>query len=242
MTDLRTRFSLQGQVAIVTGAGKGIGRASALALAQAGADVALAARTRGPGVASFFYFDARFERDAVKLMPGEYFAHDDGLLLTTTLGSCVAACLWDRRAQVGGMNHFMLPAGGGAAALAASGRYGSYAMELLINALMKRGATRATLEAKVFGGAQLVSGMDLMNIGELNTAFVLDYLQAERIAVVAADVRGSAARKVCFDPARGKAMVKRLARSADDAIAVQDRAAARREAGAAAASGSVDLF
>lgn len=203
---------------------------------------ALRSRARGPGVASFFYFDPRFASDAVKLMPGEYFAHDERVLLTTTLGSCIAACLWDRRAQVGGMNHFMLPQGGSAAAREASGRYGSYAMELLINELMKRGATRATLEAKVFGGAQLVSGMDLMNIGELNTAFVLDYLQAERIAVVAADVRGSAARKVCFDPARGKAMVKRLARSADDAIAVQDRAAARREAGAAAAGGSVDLF
>lgn len=201
---------------------------------------AIAARTRGPGVASFFYFDARFERDAVKLMPGEYFAHDDGLLLTTTLGSCVAACLWDRRAQVGGMNHFMLPAGGGAAALAASGRYGSYAMELLINALMKRGATRATLEAKVFGGAQLISGMHSMNIGAANTDFVLDYLKTERIPVVARDVLGSAARKVCFVAASGQAMVRRLAGAPHDALFASERATARRRP--AAPGGTVDLF
>ncbi len=111
-------------------------------------------RARGPGVASFLCFDGRFRRDAVKLLPGEYFAHDNDVRLTTTFGSCIAACLWDARAQVSGMNHFMLHEGGGAAALAASGRYGSYAMELLINDLMKRGATRATLEAKVFGGAR----------------------------------------------------------------------------------------
>ncbi len=201
---------------------------------------ALRARTRGPGVASFFYFDAHFERDAVKLMPGEYFAHDDDMLLMTTLGSCVAACLWDREKQVGGMNHFMLPEGGGAAALAASGRYGSYAMELLINELMKRGATRATLEAKVFGGAQLISGMSSLNIGEANTGFVLDYLKAERIPVVARDVLGSAARKICFLPASGKAMVKRLARTPQDAIFSRERSDARHTP--PAPGGSVDLF
>ncbi len=202
----------------------------------------LRACARGPGVASFFYFDARFERDAVKLMPGEYFAHDDAVLLSTTLGSCVAACLWDREKRVGGMNHFMLPEGGDAGALAASGRYGSYAMELLINALMKRGATRATLEAKVFGGAQLISGMSSLAIGEANTAFVLDYLKTERIPVVARDVLGSVARKICFLPASGKAMVKRLARTPQDAIFVRERSEARHQLLPAAPGGTVDLF
>lgn len=203
---------------------------------------ALRARTHAPGVASFFYFDAHFGRDAVKLLPGEYFAHDNDVLLMTTLGSCIAACLWDARAQVGGMNHFMLPEGGGSdAALEASGRYGSYAMELLINDLMKRGATRATLEAKIFGGAQVISGMDSLNIGEANTAFVLDYLTAERIPIVASDVLGNVARKVCFIPGSGKAMVKRLACAPDAAIFGRDRAAARQGT-PASAGGSVDLF
>lgn len=203
---------------------------------------ALRARAREPGVASFFYFDAHFGSDAVKLLPGEYFAHDNDVLLMTTLGSCIAACLWDRQAQVGGMNHFMLPEGGGATLPAASGRYGTYAMELLINELMKRGATRATLEAKVFGGAQVIGGMYSLKVGEANTAFVLDYLKTERIPVVARDVLGGFARKVCFLPRSGKAMVKRLARAPDDAIFEQDRAAVQRQAPALAAGGSVDLF
>ena len=216
--------------------------APAAAPAPASRLAELRARAHGPGVASFFYFDTRRASDAVKLMPGEYFAHDPRVLLTTTLGSCIAACLWDRHAQVGGMNHFMLPHGGSAAARAASGRYGSYAMELLINELLKRGATRATLEAKVFGGAQLVVGMDALNIGEMNTAFVLEYLATERIPVVASDVRGSVARKVCFVPASGKALIKRLARTADNAVFDRDRGAAQRRVAASVAGGSVDLF
>ncbi len=90
----------------------------------------------------------------------------------TTLGSCIAACLWDRERRIGGMNHFMLPEGQGD-----SGRYGSYAMELLINELMKRGASRSTLEAKVFGGGAVIAAMTTLNVGERNTQFVLDYLQ-----------------------------------------------------------------
>ena len=107
----------------------------------------LKAQSRKPGEASFFYYDAHFKNEAVKILPGEYFVFDEDILIMTTLGSCIAACLWDRDAKVGGMNHFMLPEGD-----AGSGRYGSYAMELLINELLKRGAARHTLEAKVFGG------------------------------------------------------------------------------------------
>ncbi len=187
---------------------------------------------RRPGEASFFFLDGRFGRAAVKVLPGEYFVADDDLPILTTLGSCIAACLWDRRARVGGMNHFMLPDGSG-------GRYGSYAMELLINELLKRGATRATLEAKVFGGGQVISGMTAMNVGERNTMFVLDYLETERIPVLSSDVRGTHPRKVCFLPASGKAMVKRLASAHTDDVVKQDRAAARA---AARELGSIDLF
>jgi chemotaxis protein CheD len=85
-------------------------------------------------------------------------------------------------------------------------------MELLINELIKRGATRSTMEAKVFGGGAVISGMNSINVGERNTKFVLDYLQTERIPVVSKDVLDIYPRKVCFLPASGKAMVKRLAR------------------------------
>jgi chemotaxis protein CheD len=192
---------------------------------------------RQPGEASFFFWDAHFHNDAVKVLPGEYFVHDEDLLITTTLGSCIAACLWDRERRVGGMNHFMLPEGSGD-----SGRYGSYAMELLINELMKRGATRGTLEAKVFGGGAVISGMNSLNVGERNTRFVLDYLNTERIPIVSQDVLDTCPRKVCFLPASGKALVKRLASTQADAIVAMDRAAARRALPSVTGGGSVDLF
>ena len=198
----------------------------------------LRARPRRPGEASFFYYDARLQNDAVKVLPGEYFVHDEDILVMTTLGSCIAACLWDRQLRIGGMNHFMLPEGTGGAD---SGRYGSYAMELLINEMIKRGATRPTMEAKVFGGGSLIGSLSAINIGERNTSFVLDYLRTERIVVVSRDVLDIYPRKVCFLPASGKAMVKRLATTNLEALAAQERAAARRAVPATGA-GTVDLF
>ena len=193
---------------------------------------------RQRGIASFFYRDAHFRNDAVKLMAGEYFVHDDDdILLTTTLGSCIATCLWDPEARVGGMNHFMLPGGD-----ASSGRYGSYAMELLINAMMKRGARRETLEAKVFGGGQMIQGVDSMNIGERNTVFAVDYLKTERIPIVSRDVLGGYARKVCFLPATGKAMVKRLIPHNRESPQARDSDEAQRAGRVNTDGGSVDLF
>jgi chemotaxis protein CheD len=200
----------------------------------------LRARPRRPGEASFFYHDSFFGNAAVKVLPGEFFVHDDDVLIMTTLGSCIAACLWDRERRIGGMNHFMLPDVGSGGD--ASGRYGSYAMELLINELVKRGATRATMEAKVFGGGAVISGMTSLNVGERNTQFVLDYLKTERIAVVSKDVMDVYPRKVCFLPASGKAMVKRLAPASADAVVREERLAAQRVVPPASGAGSVDLF
>ena len=199
----------------------------------------LKSASRRPGEASFFFYDAHFRNDAVKVLPGEYFVHDEDLLIMTTLGSCIAACLWDRERKLGGMNHFMLPDGEGGAD---SGRYGSYAMELLINEMIKRGATRTTMEAKVFGGGAVISGMNSINVGERNTAFVLDYLRTERISVVSKDVMDIYPRKVCFLPHSGKAMVKRLASANTEALIAQERAAAAKPVPASSGAGSVDLF
>ena len=197
----------------------------------------LKARPRKSGEASFFFYDAHFRNEAVKVLPGEFFVHDEDILVMTTLGSCIAACLWDRDKRVGGMNHFLLPEARGGDD---SGRYGSFAMDLLIGEMVKRGATRATMEAKIFGGGAVISGMNSINVGERNTNFVLDYLRTERITVVSKDVLDIYPRKVCFLPASGKAMVKRLASANTEALAAQERAAATRAV--PAAGGSVDLF
>jgi len=197
----------------------------------------LKAAPRKSGEASFFFWDAHFRNEAVKILPGEYFVHDEDVLITTTLGSCIAACLWDRERRIGGMNHFMLPEGTGD-----TGRYGSFAMELLINEMMKRGASRMTMEAKVFGGGAVISGMNSINVGERNTKFVIDYLNTERIPIVSKDVMDIYPRKVCFLPASGKAMVKRLASTNTDAVVALERAAAQKATPATAGAGTVDLF
>lgn len=197
----------------------------------------LKAQHRKPGEASFFFYDAHFKNAAVKVLPGEYFVDNEDLLVMTTLGSCIAACLWDRQAQVGGMNHFMLPEGAGD-----SGRYGSYAMELLINEMMKRGASKSRMEAKIFGGGAVISGMNTINVGERNTNFVMDFLKLERIPVVSKDVLDVYPRKVCFLPHSGKAMVKRLAPTNTDALIQQDRNAAQKAQPVVASGGSIDLF
>ena len=196
-------------------------------------------RTRRAGEASFFYMDTRFNAPAVKVLPGEFFVSEEDLVITTTLGSCIAACLWDRDRRIGGMNHFLLPDSGSSAA---SGRYGGFAMDLLIGELVKRGATRSSMEAKVFGGGAVISGMSSINVGEINTRFVLDYLRTERIAVVSKDVLDIHARKVCFLPHTGKAMVKRLASTNTQALLAQELAASRQAAPAGTCAGSVDLF
>lgn len=199
----------------------------------------LQSQPRKPGEASFFYADHHFQYDAVKVLPGEYFVSNEDLVVMTVLGSCIAACLWDGKARVGGMNHFMLPDGDGAEG---PGRYGSYAMELLINEMLKLGARRETMQAKVFGGAQVMAGFTTMNVGERNTQFVLDYLTTERIPVVSKDVLDIHPRKVCFFPTTGKVLVKRLAHSHPETLAVEERKGNAALVAKSTAGGSVDLF
>jgi chemotaxis protein CheD len=199
----------------------------------------LKAQPRKPGEASFFYADHHFQVDAVKVLPGEYFVANDDIVVMTVLGSCIAACLWDGRARIGGMNHFMLPDGDTGDG---SGRYGSYAMELLINEMLKLGARRETMQAKIFGGAQVMAGFTTMNVGERNTQFVQDYLSTERIPIVSQDVLDIHPRKVCFFPVTGKALVKRLAHSHPETLAVEERRGNAATVAKSNAGGSVDLF
>ena len=157
------------------------------------------------------YYDRTFDCDAAKILPGEYYYTCKDMLIVTVLGSCVSACIRDRVTGIGGMNHFMLPDGGdGDSPVSVSMRYGTYAMEVLINDLLKAGARRENLEAKVFGGGNVLRGFVAMNVGERNAQFVRDYLRAEQIRIVAEDLNDIYPRKVYFFPRTGKVLVKKL--------------------------------
>ena len=201
---------------------------------------ALRAQPRKAGEASFFFWDAHFKIESVKVLPGEFYVDSQDLLITTTLGSCIAACLWDRERHIGGINHFMLPDGPSDGSSGGGGRYGAFAMDQLIGEMIKRGANRSSIEAKIFGGGSVIDGMSSIQVGERNTRFVLDYLRTERIPVVSKDVLDVYPRKVAFLPKSGKALVKRLQPTSASGVIAQEQAARQRVA--APAGGSVDLF
>ncbi len=193
----------------------------------------------GEGQQMVHYIDAQLQRRAVKLLPADYYIGDDDIAIVTVLGSCVAACIRDPAIGIGGMNHFMLPDGdadGGSGA-----RYGSYSMELLINGLLKRGARRERLEAKVFGGGNVLQNFTHNLVGTRNSDFVLRYLADERITVLAQDLLGIHPRKVCYFPGTGSALVKRLPHAHDDAL-VREEKDYQRTLARAAPVGAVELF
>lgn len=189
-------------------------------------------RTPPPGT----YYDPALDADVIKLLPAEWRVSSDPIALATVLGSCVAACIYDPSANVGGMNHFMLP---DAAPGDGSARYGAHAMELLINGLLKHGAMRSRLQAKVFGGGNVLPGMTLDPIGTRNGNFVLNYLGAERIPIIAQDLFGVQPRKVCFFVRTGRTLVKRLPAAGE--IARVERAY-RSQLAQKPVAGSVELF
>jgi chemotaxis protein CheD len=158
------------------------------------------------------YFDREFQVEAVKILPGQYYAASGQGAITTVLGSCVSTCLWDPVRRVAGMNHFMLPGDTATASSpwAASARLGVYAMELLINDMLRIGADRTRLVAKVFGGAKLLAGFDKLDVGAKNCEFVLDFLREEGIRLIGQDLRDVCPRKVHFFPSTGKVQLKRL--------------------------------
>ena len=190
-----------------------------------------------------FYFDSHFDIDAVKILPGEYYATARPMLIVTVLGSCVAACIRDRVSGIGGMNHFMLPFNneavdpGGASAC-----YGIHAMEVLINQLLDMGAQRRNLEAKIFGGGNLIKGFTVDNVGERNAVFVRNYLKLEQIPVLAEDLLDIYPRKIYFFPAQGKVMVKKLMRLHNDTIIQREQEHSMRLRNKRYASDDVDLF
>jgi len=197
-----------------------------------------------PGEARTVLYERDFGRTAVKVLPGEFFVSDEDIVITTVLGSCVAACIWDRGAGVGGMNHFMLPGGEGSDRdtdpIGLAGRYGVFAMEQLINELIKRGGRKANFEAKVFGGGQVLRNMTTINIGERNAQFVEQFLRAEGIRIGARDLLDVHPRRVAFFPTTGRALCKKLASADASLVAAEQQYNAKLAA--ARVGGDVELF
>ncbi|KQT34530.1 MULTISPECIES: chemoreceptor glutamine deamidase CheD [unclassified Methylophilus] len=164
-------------------------------------------------IANTLYFDRTFNCDAAKISPGEYYYTDKDMLIVTVLGSCVSACIRDTKSGIGGMNHFMLPESGSAdrdSPVSESMRYGTYAMEVLINQLLRNGARRENLEAKIFGGGNVLRSFTTNNVGDRNAAFVKQYLKDEGIKVTGEDLLDIYPRKVYYFPKTGKVLVKKL--------------------------------
>jgi chemotaxis protein CheD len=187
------------------------------------------------------YFDRTHGIDAAKLLPGEYHVSTRDILQVTVLGSCVAACIRDTRLGMGGMNHFMLPDAEAAESSFGGARYGTYAMEVLINHLLKLGARRENLEAKVFGGGNVLPGLTQANVGHKNAAFVLRYLATERLRVAARDLGDVYPRKVYYFPATGRALVKRL-NVMHNTTLIERETDYRRKLVQAPAGGDIELF
>jgi len=194
-----------------------------------------------PAFDSPSYYDTRYQAEMMKVLAGEYIVTGEDVILTTLLGSCVSACIRDPLLRIGGMNHFMLPDLESGGVASESARYGDYAMEVLINELLKRGARRERLEAKVFGGGNVLPSFSASRVGERNAQFVLEYLKLEGIAAVAQDLRDVCPRQVNYYPQSGRAMVRRLPRFERSLVAADETrylTRLRKEP----AAGSVELF
>jgi chemotaxis protein CheD len=189
------------------------------------------------------YFDREHHAEAAKILPGEYYATARNMVLVTVLGSCVCACIRDKFSGIGGMNHFMLPDSGQDRnnPLGESARYGTYAMEILINQLLKMGAKRGNLEAKVFGGASVLRGFTVNNVGERNAEFVMQFLKTEKIPVIAKDMLDVNPRKVYYFPTTGLVRVKNLKQVHNDTI-INREAAYNTRLQYAKLEGDVELF
>lgn len=193
------------------------------------------------------YWDAREGLMVARIQPGHFYVTGEDEIISTILGSCVSACIRDPERQLGGINHFMLPFGRSdgpdpwrdAPHHSESARYGNFAMEQLINELLRQGARRDSLEVKIVGGGQMWKSST--DVGGQNIAFVLDYLRAEGLSISAEDVGGRSPRQVQYFPLTGRLRVRKL-RPTDVQDAVAAEARYRRRIVSAPVAGEVELF
>jgi chemotaxis protein CheD len=174
-------------------------------------------------------WNATYAAYAARILPGEYYVTQSEEGVYTTLGSCISACIRDRVTGLGGMNHFMLPASvkdepeaWTATGLGAATRYGNYAMEHLINVILRNGGQRQNLEVKIFGGGRVLANMT--DVGVRYIKFVRDYLKMEKLPVIAEDVGDVFPRMVVYFPGTGLAKVKRLRSLHNNVIVNQEQA------------------
>jgi chemotaxis protein CheD len=161
------------------------------------------------------HFNTHFQSEVTTIHPGEYFTSADDGIISTVLGSCVAVALYDSVHHIGGLNHFMLPGhlkDRERYYLTNAGKYGMFAMELLINEMLKMGSRRKDLIAKVFGGASVLNrqGSFSSTIPQDNIRFAQSFLETEDIPIVAQDVGGRLARKIFYYPTTSKVLLKRI--------------------------------
>ena len=180
-----------------------------------------------------------------KVLPGEYYVSRQDEIISTVLGSCVAACVRDPVTKVGGMNHFMLPGesnrnGGWGGEGGLVTRYGIAAMENLINDILKQGSEKSRLEFKLFGGGAVLA-MEQNNIGDRNIAFVRDFIETEGFQVLAEDLGGPHPRKVNYYPATGRVMVRKL-RSLQSRVVADKENAYRANIQRKESPGEIELF
>ncbi len=194
------------------------------------------------------FWDPTQQCVTVKVLPGEFYVSRQEEMISTVLGSCVAACIRDRRRNIGGMNHFMLPQPSASApaerdawssTIGRAARYGNDAMEQLINAILKAGGQRADLEVKIFGGGRVLA--QLTDVGQRNIEFVQRYLETENLRVSASDLGDVYPRQVQFFPVSGKARVRQL-RGTRDAVLVDGERQYLKRLANDPIKGEVELF
>ncbi len=190
------------------------------------------------------YWDKTRGKYAAKIHPGELYVSNSGELVATVLGSCVSACIRDPAKGIGGMNHFMLPITKDDNVLATdvssdSARYGNFAMEALINAILRFGGSKNGLEVKIFGGGKVMARMS--DIGVKNIKFVHEYLELEGLTVKAEDTGGLHPRKVIYDPISGKVGIKKLKTMHNNTVAERETRY-QSELSLTPVQGEVDLF
>jgi len=190
------------------------------------------------------YWDNAMAISSAKLMPGEVYVSVEDEMIMTVLGSCVSACIRNPRTNIGGMNHFMLPQMGASASMltldGTAARYGNWAMEVLINEILKYGGSKRDLEVKLFGGGKVLDNMT-MDIGKRNIDFVFSFLDKEGIDIVAHDVGDRFPRKLLYFPNTGKVRVRKL-QSTNQATVVRREAAYLNDIKTAPRDGTLICF
>jgi chemotaxis protein CheD len=167
--------------------------------------------------------DQRFPHEIAVILPGEFFVSATPMVVYTVLGSCISACIRDPVAQVGGMNHFMLPEpkGDGKDSWGESTRYGSYAMETLINEILKRGGRKQRLEVKLFGAGKIHDSM--IDVGARNAEWVLEFLRTEGLQAANSDLGDVFPRKVYYFTESGRILLKKIERVKNHTIMDRER-------------------